>query len=117
MYNAPITNQQPSFNNNPVPMQNQFIPFTPAPIANSSSAYLSGVPPIELAQQAMPSNQGLPPPPISSQRNPTPPSGWNDPPALKSRPPQVFLFCLIYCTCNYYIIQNRIIVDMCIIHG
>lgn len=37
----------------------------------------TGLPPIELAQPAI-SQQPM-------QRNPTPPPGWNDPPALKSR--------------------------------
>lgn len=90
MYNAPISNQPPSFNSHPTPVQSQFVPFTPAPLANSSSAYLAGVPPLELAQQAMPHSQSLPPPPsMPVQRNATPPSGWNDPPPLKSRPQQV----------------------------
>lgn len=93
----PTQQQQPSnppmFSN---PIQNNFQPFTPAPLASTtnlmttnSSGYLSGIPPIETAQQA------LPPPPPSSlsstgigggiQRNPTPPPGWNDPPVLKTR--------------------------------
>lgn len=45
----------------------------PLILSPSSGALLPGVPPIELAQQAMPQQ---------IQRNPTPPPGWNDPPPL-----------------------------------
>lgn len=71
---SPMTN----FNAAPInpPQTNQFMPFVPAPTNN----YMSGVPPIEMAQQAIP------------QRNPTPPPGWNDPPALKTSRPAVSVF-------------------------
>lgn len=44
-----------------------------------ASSFAPGLPPIEVAQSAMQQN---------IQRNPTPPPGWNDPPALRksSRP-------------------------------
>lgn len=63
--------QLSNFNTAPInPVQaNQFTPFVPTPITNN---YMSGVPQIELAQQALP------------QKNPTPPPGWNDPPPLKT---------------------------------
>lgn len=74
---APVQNFNvaPMANFNTAPMNppnqiNQFTPFVPAATNNS---YLSGVPPIETAQQALP------------QKNPTPPPGWNDPPPLKTR--------------------------------
>lgn len=81
---------------------NNFNQFTPQPFAQaydqplsapavSSSIlnqpqgnYLPGVPPIEVAQQAMLQQM---------QRNPTPPPGWNDPPPpSKSR--QVIFYCI-----------------------
>lgn len=65
MVPAPISTQPPT---------NQFVPFTP----NVIPGY--GVPPIEMAQDA----GNLPPPPTQLLKNPTPPPGWNDPPALKS---------------------------------
>lgn len=64
---APVTNFAPI---NPPNQPNQFTPFVPAPTNNN---FMSGVPPIEMAQQAM------------SQKNPTPPPGWNDPPPLKTK--------------------------------
>lgn len=51
--------------------------FNPTPFSNNS--YMPGIPPIETAQAVVP-----PPPMQNIQRNPTPPPGWNDPPALKS---------------------------------
>ena len=67
------------FNANPVaaPAPSIMQPtFNPAPFANNS--YMPGVAPIETTQAA------VPPPPPTIQRNPTPPPGWNDPPALKT---------------------------------
>ncbi len=73
---APVSNfnSAPGSNFNAAPINppnqmNQFTPFVPA----STNNFVSGVPPIELAQQALP-----------QQRNPTPPPGWNDPPPLKT---------------------------------
>lgn len=65
---APLSN----FNTAPInqPQTNQFMPFVPTPAPTNN--FMSGVPPIELAQQAL------------QQRNPTPPPGWNDPPPLKT---------------------------------
>lgn len=60
-FNTQAYANQPSIMN-PPPMQT----FTPA------------IPGIEVAQQALQQN---------IQRNPTPPPGWNDPPALKSSRP------------------------------
>lgn len=45
----------------------------PSILSPNSGGLLSGVPPVELAQQATPQ---------LIQRNPTPPPGWNDPPPL-----------------------------------
>ncbi|XP_037918625.1 protein transport protein Sec31A isoform X1 [Hermetia illucens] len=79
-YSMPQNFQQPV-----PPIQNNFKPLTPNanpipnPGFNNPASYLSGVPPIEVAQQAMP--------PV--QKNPTPPPGWNDPPALRSTRQQV----------------------------
>lgn len=58
---------------NPVPIQSG----GQSAILNSQqvNAFNPGLPPIEVAQQAMSQN---------IQRNPTPPPGWNDPPVLKS---------------------------------
>lgn len=92
MYNTPQMNtnlnnfgQAPmsNFNTTPInqPQTNQFMPFVPTPTPNN---FMSGVPPIELAQQAL------------SQRNPTPPPGWNDPPPLKTNRQPVSLFNLIF---------------------
>ncbi|XP_019891500.2 protein transport protein Sec31A isoform X3 [Musca domestica] len=59
---------QPSFNSTPF----------------SNNAYMPGAGPMDTATAAIP-----PPPMQNIQRNPTPPPGWNDPPALKSsRPPK-----------------------------
>uniref|UniRef100_A0A182MXT3 Protein transport protein Sec31A n=1 Tax=Anopheles dirus TaxID=7168 RepID=A0A182MXT3_9DIPT len=73
---------------------NNFKPFTPAPLVQASP-YLPGVSPLDVSQQqqqqpgmgypAPPPPQATGPPPMGNmQRNPTPPPGWNDPPALKS---------------------------------
>lgn len=51
-----------------MPPLNQPAVFNPPPIGNS---FMSGFPPVEVAQPAIPQN---------IQRNPTPPPGWNDPP-------------------------------------
>ncbi|XP_052862438.1 protein transport protein Sec31A [Anopheles cruzii] len=78
------------------PQSNNFKPFTPAPLVQTSSF----MPPLDGSQQQPPQHNanygyppqaGLPPPPMAGgnfQRNPTPPPGWNDPPAVKghSRP-------------------------------
>lgn len=83
--------QQPMSNFNPTPINppqpNQFMPFVPAPTNN----FMSGVPPIEMAQQAIP------------QKNPTPPPGWNDPPALKTNRVAVSVF---YFTDNSVLVVN-----------
>lgn len=84
-----FTTQQPTYGssfNQPFnqPVSNSI------PLASGQSSILSpqpintfapGLPPIEVAQQAIPQN---------IQRNPTPPPGWNDPPALKSSRPVSF---------------------------
>uniref|UniRef100_A0A182PKW7 Protein transport protein Sec31A n=1 Tax=Anopheles epiroticus TaxID=199890 RepID=A0A182PKW7_9DIPT len=71
---------------------NNFKPFTPAPLVQASP-YLPGVSPLDVSQQQQPGMGYAPPPPAAQaggppmgnvQRNPTPPPGWNDPPALKS---------------------------------
>lgn len=70
-----FNNQQ--FNANPIPVASPSVPpsiLNPPPISTFAAGTL---PPIEVAQQAVPQQQ--------IQRNPTPPPGWNDPPALKSR--------------------------------
>ncbi|XP_055534131.1 protein transport protein Sec31A isoform X2 [Wyeomyia smithii] len=89
--NQPINQQPQPTLYNPVPAAqptNNFKPFTPAPLVQPSP-YLAGVPPLDVSQQNY-SNQpaaAVPPPPFSNmQKNPTPPPGWNDPPALKSAP-------------------------------
>lgn len=70
--------------------QPQFAPFTPAPVVTGH--FMPGLPPIELAQAAIP-------PPL--QRNSTPPPGWNDPPALKtSRKPVRLSPALFQCIIN-----------------
>uniref|UniRef100_A0A182XC07 Protein transport protein Sec31A n=1 Tax=Anopheles quadriannulatus TaxID=34691 RepID=A0A182XC07_ANOQN len=90
--NAPP--QPPSFYNPAQPAQNNnFKPFTPAPLVQASP-YLPGVSPLDVtqSQQQQQPGMGYPPPPSQAagppmgnvQRNPTPPPGWNDPPALKS---------------------------------
>lgn len=83
-YNQPFN--QPVSNAMPMPMSNmgQSSILNPQSTANTQYAP-PGLPPIEVAQQAMPQN---------IQRNPTPPPGWNDPPALKSsRPVSTAKFC------------------------
>lgn len=72
------------FNPAPIASLNPFTPFNSAPNATPAQPsvlnppplnnYVPGVPPIEVAQPAL----------QQYQRNPTPPPGWNDPPALKS---------------------------------
>lgn len=57
-----------TFNNAPTATAAQPSILNPPPLNN----FVPGVPPIEVAQPAL------------QQRNPTPPCGWNDPPALKS---------------------------------
>lgn len=89
-------NQQPTYGN--VPTQsfnnNQFNTqaYTNQPsILNppSMQTFATGIPGIEVAQQALQQN---------IQRNPTPPSGWNDPPVLKASRPvsnSVIFFILV----------------------
>ncbi|XP_055625156.1 protein transport protein Sec31A isoform X2 [Toxorhynchites rutilus septentrionalis] len=98
--NQPINQQpQPSLLNPAQPPQQMgnFKPFTPAPLVQPGvPSYLPGVPPLDVSQPPM-MNAGYPgaqqtaatapPPPLSNiQKNPTPPPGWNDPPALKGAP-------------------------------
>lgn len=66
-FNQPLSNQ-------PIGNMNQSSILNPP----SVSTFAPGLPPIELAQQAIQQ-------PI--QKNPTPPPGWNDPPVLKSTRP------------------------------
>lgn len=89
----PIAQQPPQptlFNPSqpPQPQTNNFKPFTPAPLVQASP-YLPGVPPLDVSQPLQqpgfqPSQPIAPPPLANVQKNPTPPPGWNDPPALKS---------------------------------
>lgn len=75
---VPLVNNSNAFNTNPLSSAQQYNPnpFTGA----TQNNYLPGVAPID----AMPA-AGAPPPLVQNiQRNPTPPPGWNDPPALKS---------------------------------
>uniref|UniRef100_A0A182T7L0 Ancestral coatomer element 1 Sec16/Sec31 domain-containing protein n=1 Tax=Anopheles maculatus TaxID=74869 RepID=A0A182T7L0_9DIPT len=99
--NAPIVNQPPQqpmsnfYNPASAPGQpNNFKPFTPAPLVQASP-YMPGISPLDVTQQQQQQQPGMgypPPPPQATaappmanmQRNPTPPPGWNDPPALKS---------------------------------
>ncbi|XP_055317143.1 protein transport protein Sec31A isoform X2 [Sitodiplosis mosellana] len=89
--NQTFGSQQPSYGSqfnqpfnqpvsNPVPIASigQSSILNPQPI----NTFAPGLPPIEVAQPAIQQN---------IQRNPTPPPGWNDPPALKSTrlPPAV----------------------------
>lgn len=72
-YGAPYS--QPSYN--------QFVSNPVSTMAGGQPSILNpqpvpGLPPIEVAQPAIQQN---------IQRNPTPPPGWNDPPALKSSRP------------------------------
>lgn len=62
-FNQSVSNSMPSMN------QSSFMNAQPI------STLAPGLPPIEMAQPAI--QQTI-------QRNPTPPPGWNDPPALKS---------------------------------
>uniref|UniRef100_A0A182Y5Z2 Protein transport protein Sec31A n=1 Tax=Anopheles stephensi TaxID=30069 RepID=A0A182Y5Z2_ANOST len=99
---APIVNQPPQqpmsnfYNPANAPGQTtNFKPFTPAPLVQASP-YMPGIAPLDVTQQQQQQQQqpgmGYPPPPSQAgappmanvQRNPTPPPGWNDPPALKS---------------------------------
>lgn len=99
-YGQPIA-QQPglmpfnptSFNTNPLnvpspaPYQSQPPqPFVPTVPINS---FMPGIPPIETSPLA-------PPPPQQFNRNPTPPPGWNDPPALMSTRAQVGFIFVVY---------------------
>lgn len=87
-----------SFNSQPNHMPSTF---NPTPLGQPSilnppalNSFVPGVPPIELAQQALP--------PQNTQRNPTPPPGWNDPPAIKSaRPVSHFAHSLLPNTMRY----------------
>ncbi|XP_064536241.1 protein transport protein Sec31A isoform X2 [Drosophila montana] len=75
---VPQTYNSNVFNTNPISTAQQYNPtaFIGAPQSN----YLSGAAPIETMPVA-----NAPPPLLQNiQRNPTPPPGWNDPPALKS---------------------------------
>lgn len=79
-FTSPASN---SFNSQPNALNQMPSTFNPAPLGQPSilnppalNSFVPGVPPIELAQQALPQQ--------NTQRNPTPPPGWNDPPALKS---------------------------------
>ncbi|XP_055596249.1 protein transport protein Sec31A isoform X2 [Uranotaenia lowii] len=87
-----INQQQTPYN--PQQQTNNFQPFTPAPLVQPGiSPYMPGVSPLDINQQATnnltypgaPPTASMAPPPLSNvQKNPTPPPGWNDPPALKS---------------------------------
>lgn len=71
-------NNQPFTQNasNPMPIGN---PMGQSSVLNPTQlgTFSPGLPPIEVGQQAIQQQPIL--------RNPTPPPGWNDPPALKSR--------------------------------
>uniref|UniRef100_A0A1I8PBV5 Protein transport protein Sec31A n=1 Tax=Stomoxys calcitrans TaxID=35570 RepID=A0A1I8PBV5_STOCA len=84
---APSSFNTTPFNAAPAPSIMQ-PSFSSTPFGNN--AFMPGVGPIETATAAVP-----PPPMQNIQRNPTPPPGWNDPPALKSSRP------------NPYFSQNR----------
>uniref|UniRef100_A0A6P4F7X3 Protein transport protein Sec31A n=1 Tax=Drosophila rhopaloa TaxID=1041015 RepID=A0A6P4F7X3_DRORH len=74
--NVPTFNSN-AFNTNPIASAQ---PYNPSPfMAAPQNQFLPGVNPIE----TMPP-QAVPPVIQNVQRNPTPPPGWNDPPALKS---------------------------------
>ncbi|XP_073848792.1 COPII coat complex component secretory 31 isoform X2 [Musca autumnalis] len=84
---APASFNTTPFNAAPAPQIMQPT-FNSSPFTNNT--YMPGAGPIETA------NAAVPPPPMQNiQRNPTPPPGWNDPPALKSSRP------------NPYFSQNR----------
>uniref|UniRef100_A0A1B0FEM4 Protein transport protein Sec31A n=1 Tax=Glossina morsitans morsitans TaxID=37546 RepID=A0A1B0FEM4_GLOMM len=68
-YNVAPLNSQPM---GALPMQTTY---NPTPFSNSNNSYMPSTFPVETAALASP--------PGLSQRNPTPPPGWNDPPALK----------------------------------
>lgn len=68
-FNQPVSNAVP-----PIASVGQSSILNPQPI----NTFAPGLPPIEVAQSAIQQN---------IQRNPTPPPGWNDPPALKSTRP------------------------------
>lgn len=72
---APQQQQQPQGAVPFTPIQNNFAPFTPAPIADS---YMNP----SMHQQQQQSVQSSE---MMRQRNPTPPPGWNDPPTLSNR--------------------------------
>ncbi|XP_075169398.1 COPII coat complex component secretory 31 isoform X2 [Haematobia irritans] len=83
----PAPMQAPSaFNTTPFNSAPQAAPsimqpsFSTTPFSNN--AFMPGVGPIETVATVQP-----PPPMQNIQRNPTPPPGWNDPPALKSSRP------------------------------
>ncbi|XP_058118921.1 protein transport protein Sec31A [Anopheles ziemanni] len=59
---------------------NAYKPFTPAPLVQPSPY----IPDLSAGYGPPPSAAAGPPPLANVQRNPTPPPGWNDPPALKS---------------------------------
>lgn len=93
---APMQFNPTNFNTNPLnaqtsapyqaPMMGQpqaTQPFVPTVPMNN---FMPGIPPIETAPLA--------PPPQQFNRNPTPPPGWNDPPALMSTRAQVSLICI-----------------------
>lgn len=81
-FNQPVSNQMP------IASMGQSSIMNPQPI----NSFAPGLPPIEVAQPAMQQN---------IQRNPTPPPGWNDPPALKShRAVRRIHFILIQCKRN-----------------
>ncbi|XP_037887784.1 protein transport protein Sec31A isoform X1 [Glossina fuscipes] len=69
-YNVTPLNSQPM---GALPMQSAY---NPTPFSNSNNSYMPSTFPVETAALATS-------PPGLSQRNPTPPPGWNDPPALK----------------------------------
>uniref|UniRef100_A0A182WEU1 Protein transport protein Sec31A n=1 Tax=Anopheles minimus TaxID=112268 RepID=A0A182WEU1_9DIPT len=91
--NQPPQQQQPSFYNpaSATVQTNNFKPFTPAPLVQASP-YIPGISSLDVTQQQQQPGMGYPPPPPqaaapplgNAQRNPTPPPGWNDPPALKT---------------------------------
>ncbi|KAL7738316.1 hypothetical protein ACLKA6_006644 [Drosophila palustris] len=75
---VPQTYSSNAFNTNPLSSAQQFNP-TPF-IGTSQNNYMPGVAPIETMPVAAPQASLV----QNMQRNPTPPPGWNDPPALKS---------------------------------
>ncbi|XP_068145426.1 protein transport protein Sec31A [Drosophila tropicalis] len=80
---APNVYNSQTFNTNPLGGNQSY---NPTPFAGSGPQpgnYLPGVAPIDTMPSVAPA-AGAPPPMQNIQRNPTPPPGWNDPPALKS---------------------------------